>query len=241
MSLKGQFEIELLIQNPLPFVNFFVATVLSLLQLQEALNHLKITLWDCTEKMKLTLLRHLFIFTKPWASQTEIHIATVFAQRTIKYLLKIFFSPILFLRKLIDFIQQCWRKFQENEEINEKTFIDLLVYICSIVFLFNLFTLIIYYSYNISSIEVNQMEIFLPLSLIISILIILYVYQSSLFHQKTFSNRKFIEKVYNEAYLKILEINSQPNYTIPSKLPVSKNLTTNFLVIITKIGLFNQT
>ncbi|CAF4905119.1 unnamed protein product, partial [Rotaria sp. Silwood2] len=107
-------------------------------------------------------------------------------------------------------------KFREKKDINKKVFIDLIIYFCSIVLIVPMFNIIIYYSRGIQSSEANQMKICWPLLLMLSILIILHVYQISSFHRKTFLNKK------------ILEIKSTPNYTKPSKYFIENRNNTLF-------------
>jgi len=85
------------------------------------------------------------------------------------------------------------------------------------------------------------------LLLIISILIILHVYQTSSFHQKIFLNKNILQNRINKAHLNILQIKSTPNYTKSSNYFIKnkniqckslwKHVDTYFLPIEHRINL----
>jgi hypothetical protein len=65
-----------------------------------------------------------------------------------------------------------------------------------------------------------------------SILIILHVYQTTLFHRKTFLNKNILQNTFNKAQLNILEIKSTPNSTKSSKYFIQNQDRTHFYEIL---------
>jgi hypothetical protein len=193
--------------------------------IQQKLNEFMPKFVQCLDK---TLSQSLVINPK----QTEIQTATILCQKTFIYLLKIVFSLILIIGSIIKCSKECWTKFRKKKEINKKVFIDLIIHFCSIILILPIFNIIIYYSLHIESFEANQMEIYWPLLLIISILIILHVYQTSAFHRNTFLNKNILLDTINKAHLNILQIKSTPNYTKPSKYLIQNQHQTHFYEIL---------
>ncbi|UJR24771.1 hypothetical protein I4U23_006145 [Adineta vaga] len=164
--------------------------------------------------------------------QTEIQTATILCQNTLTYLGKILFSPILIIGTIFQCLNQIYGKIRKNKFIDKEISFDLIVNFCSIILILSIFNVIIYYSHNISSIDVNQMEIYWPLLLIISILIILHVYQTSSFHRRTFFNRNLLKNTYHTAHLQLLEIKSTPNNTKLSTYSIDYQSKSHFYEII---------
>ncbi|CAF1650034.1 unnamed protein product, partial [Adineta ricciae] len=164
--------------------------------------------------------------------QTETQTATMLCRNTWIYLLKIIFSPILIFATIAQCIDEIYRRIRKKQFSPESIWSDLMVYFCSICLIVSISNIIIYYSRHIVSTNANQMEIYWPLLLIISLLTILHVYQTSSFHRKTFRNKNILKNTYIDAHLQILEIKSTPNTTKLSTFFVADTSDTRFYEII---------